>query len=256
MLENQKKKWMFEVAESVKESEILSLESDDQFIEGSSSLLVSSPSFDSDYIKGEVPENHRNNMELSIRTEYERKEDYIFQIRPSNYSFRQKVVGLEIIERILQDDKIGTVGAVDYTASKKGVEMIMDSPEQPKLFNNLSTNVWKLYKTVKLSEDRYKFVYRQMGDKPSESLIQRMSKTRIQRILWDVRLNCVNCSEFNSVAYAPTSMDETGFTFQCEECNSEWDYTGRPSEKIPQNQKRGFINSKLKQFYQTAVGSP
>lgn len=253
-----RKEWNREVADSVRNSEIVSLETDDNLLESSSSLFIEAPFFDSDYIFGTLSEDKRDSTELNIVNNRSEEGSYTFQIRRSNYSFSSEVAGTDVIKRVLQDEQIGHLNGVEsFDVSQKGVALISSEFEQPRLFNNISMSEWRLYKTVRLNDGRYKFVFRQMREKPEEEVIDNLSTQRVRKVIWDTYLDCVDCSEYDSVVYAPSCKNDLNeFTFQCNECESEWRVNRDLEEKIPPNQTRSFIEFKLKQYYQTAVGSP
>lgn len=246
-----------EVMESIAESSVASVNQISH--SHSNSIFVDSPFFDSDYITEVIDQQHRQQLDLVYRGTRDNGGSFQFRLHLVPRTFCKEVVGQELIEKILSNDMFGRLdGVVDYTISKKGVEVITNSPDvvEPELFNKLSTKVWKLYKTVKLPDNRYKFVFRQMGD-PDE-MIDSLSKNRIRKISWDTRLDCVNCSQRDCVEYSPSSpqFDSSEFTFKCVECESEWSYPIRPEERIRANQTEEFIRFKMEQFYQTAIGSP
>lgn len=252
-----KDQWIKEVALSIKEAEVITLETEEDIIESSNNLVVSSPLFNSDYITGILSKENRKHVEMTLMKHQSDKDNFIFKIRPSRYTFRDKVAGLEVIKKALGDEERGLPDKMDYNVSESGVEIVSPDFEQPSLFDNVATNAWKLYKTIRVPDGRYKFVFRQMGNKSNSDIARYISEQRIQRIIWDETLRCVNCSTDNSVQYAPSCNDDkTGFTFQCIKCESEWDVDKQLPEVMPYNRKKSFIQFKLKQEYQTAVGTP
>jgi hypothetical protein len=252
-----KKQWIKEVALSIKEAEVVTLETREDVLDSSNSIIVSSPLFNSDYITGTLSEENRKHIEMTLMKHQSEEGEYKFRIRPSSYTFRDEVAGLEVIQKTLDDDNRGLPDKMEYSVSKSGVEVISPDFEQPSLFDNVATNAWKLYKTVRIPDGRYKFIFRQMGNKSNKDIARYISEQRIQRVIWDMSLNCVNCSKHNSVEYAPTCEEgKSGFTFQCEECSGEWEIDKRLPEVMPYNRKKSFIQFKLKQEYQTAVGTP
>lgn len=258
MLKTTKNQWMNDVIESMRHSDIVSIASHENTLEDANCILVTMPFFDSVHITGAISDKHRERLELEFQSHRSEEREFQFRIRPHSKTFRKEIVGIDIIEKILADESLGDLtDVIEYTVSNRGIEIICDSlAPQPYLFDRVDTSVFKLYKTTRLPTGNYKFIFRQMGSS-TEKLLNNLSRNRIQRITWSTRANCVNCSEFNSITYAPATAESEfdSFTFQCNSCDSEWNFDGPISDRIDRNQTRGLIECKFKQFYQTAVGS-
>lgn len=252
--------WIYKASACIRKSDILHLDINDVNnwdVEGLKSLRVETKFFNSDALLRELPAEVRKNIEFKLISTDSKSGNYVFHIRPDFYGpFNSTFGGHSVIQKIIEEDEQESLeNVIDYRTSKKGIVLITENPDQPYVFPRISTKDIKLYKTY-MDGGNYVFVFRQKGDQKPQEYKERLSQKRVDRVCWDTELNCVNCSSWNTVQYKPDPNGNAGFVFNCDHCEKTWEPTQPLVTKLSGEMNRGLIQSKLKQSYMTAVGTP
>lgn len=251
-----KEDWVNKAKPFFEESSVISVVFPKGDLTEASQIEIKTNVFNTDVIIGELPEDLRD-VRISVINHSSEQGEYHFHIRYYEPTFNPRFYGGNSVKGIIEYQSQKFENIIDIDVSNAGVSITKSDFKQPQIINSISS-ILSLYKTYRDENENYVFVYKQRGDKRPESYKALLEEKRKRDICWDLTLDCSHCGEWNSVQYTldKNSNHDEGFVFLCNECEAKsvphrddlWDC-------IKDGSSFGLIQTKMKQYYNTCIGS-